>query len=221
MSGTKKDMLLVILASAVLGFTASYIYHKWPTARKKPVAAAVHPKVTEASITLGEQFTKQLQPEIKWYGREIYVTAPTPYSFWDLTLSGFIPNGLNRELEAQDLSGIFRGHILMFVNEDPRPIPIRLMHDGKTVDDGVIVASEYIDSYTEFKDSSKPTKITVGIAFVCRPEYGKTEYHIALTEFDIFKGLLWPKDPTLQTEKDPLPIKGIPTKDFIVARCGE
>ena len=120
-------------------------------------------------------------------------------------------------MQAQDLSGIYRDDILIFINDYQRPIPIRLMHDTKDnrrIAGAVIVASQYIDAYTEFKNPSKPTKIVVSVSFVCQPEYGKTEYHISLTDFGLRKGTLWSGSPS-----ELLPVKSIPIKDFIVARC--
>ena len=132
----------------------------------------------EASITLGTQFVREA-PEgvkVKWYVREIYLTAPPPYEFWGMTLSGFKPTRLRSRLERSDLESTKDG-VLMFIHEDPRPIPLRVVALGKGDPDSVLVASAYISGYTtylKYSNPVRPMKITVAIPFFCRPEYGPT-----------------------------------------------
>lgn len=215
MSDRTKSLLVVMIIIAVMSFLMIEVVRERNRAvNKKATAAAVRPKVTEASIKFGEQYEVHDQEDITIYVRDIYLTAPAPYEFAAFVLGGFVPSG-KAEREKFDIqTSAFE--IMVFI-DDSKPVPFRRTLNHNINPGEVLVASEYIAAWTTFK-TEQPVKITVAVPFACLPEIGKTEYHLSLKEF-------WavPENAEPETHgrgyKPFLPLADQKFPDFLVARC--
>ena len=182
-----------------------------PLNMDKLINVDVQPEIPkEATITFGEQRTESQQQWLKWYSREMYITAPIPYVLYGFKLSGMSLANDPILLKKTKHEGFLMTIETSINNAEPVLVDNRLttfsyLGNIESATDIVTLGPK------NHPFTSNPTKITISILFTCYPRYGKFLYYIDLKDIVI--------TPDYSSTENSLPI---PDKlDFFVIRCNE
>src|SRR3989344_5774471 len=189
---------------------SSFSHIDVPINMDKLINVDVQPEIPkEATITFGEQRTELQQQWLKWYSREMYVTAPIPYVFYGFKLSGTMSLANDPMLFQKTKHEGFLMTIQTSIN-NAEPVLV----------DNRFTTFSYLGNIGSATDivtlgpknhplTSNPTKITISILFTCYPRYGKFVYYIDLKDIVISSGK--PENKILVPDKP----------DFFIVHCNE